>query len=210
MSDLSGLLVPSIGIALIVYASTNIDDLLILAVFFADPRVRVGAVIVGRFIGLAALVLASGACALLALVIPAEWIALLGLLPLLLGLRALRALRTHRDDESSVEALSAAAAKNKIQHSFSSQSFTVAGVTLANGGDNLSIYIPLFASAPHAVGIYVAVFAVMTALWCALGYLVVNNPLFGSQVRRYGHLLLPVVLIALGVYILAGAAPLVR
>src|SRR5262245_14805097 len=72
LTGLSASLASSIGIAVIVYASTNIDDLLILAVFFADPRVHVGAVVAGRFIGLAALVLASGAAALLALVIPAE------------------------------------------------------------------------------------------------------------------------------------------
>jgi cadmium resistance protein CadD (predicted permease) len=60
------------------------------------------------------------------------------------------------------------------------------------------------------VPIYIAVFAVMTAVWCALGYLVVNNPLIGSHVRRYGHVLLPVVLIALGLYILSGAVALIR
>ena len=42
----------------------------------------------------------------------------------------------------------------------------------------------------------------MTAVWCALGYPVVNNPLLGTYIRRYGHMLLPVVLIALGLYIL--------
>jgi cadmium resistance protein CadD (predicted permease) len=93
---------------------------------------------------------------------------------------------------------------------FTSQALSVAGVTLANGGDNFGIYIPLFATAPAAIPIYIAVFAVMTAVWCALGYLVVNNPLIGSQVRRYGHVLLPIVLIALGLYILSGAMALMR
>ncbi len=50
----------------------------------------------------------------------------------------------------------------------------------------------------------------MTAVWCALGYLVVNNPLIGDRIRRHGHVLLPVVLISLGLYILAGAVALIR
>ena len=208
---MSGSLASATGIALVVYASTNIDDLLVLAVFFADPRVRLGAVIVGRFIGLAALVLASAAAALLALVIPAEWVALLGVVPLFLGLRLLPALRGNREDEQSgAEGLRAADAKDKPRHGFTSQALSVAGVTLANGGDNLGVYIPLFATSPDAIAIYVVVFAVMTAVWCALGYLVVNNPLIGSQIRRYGHVLLPIVLIALGIYILSGAVALVR
>lgn len=202
-------LLPAAGIAVVVYASTNIDDLLILAVFFADPRVRIGAVIAGRFIGLAVLVLLSAGAALLAMAVPAEWIALLGLVPLVLGLRLLPALSGKGGDaDAGPEAASAGDAPPR--RGFIAQAFTVAGVTLANGGDNLGVYIPLFATAPQAIITYVLVFAVMTAAWCALGYLAVNNPLIGSRIRRHGHVLLPVVLIALGLYILSGAFGLIR
>jgi cadmium resistance protein CadD (predicted permease) len=68
----------------------------------------------------------------------------------------------------------------------------------------------LFATAPSAVPVYVSVFAAVTAIWCLLGYLLVNNPLVGAGVRRHGHLALPLVLIALGAYILSGAAGLFR
>ncbi|RPJ46622.1 MAG: cadmium resistance transporter [Betaproteobacteria bacterium] len=201
----------AIGIAFVVYVSTNIDDLLILAVFFADLRMRAGAVIVGRFIGLAVLVLASAAAALLALAVPEGWIALLGCVPLFLGLRLLPALLDRRGDgDNGGEEPGTAAAQGTLQRGFIAQALAVAGVTLANGGDNLGVYIPLFATAPQAIAIYVAVFAVMTAAWCALGYAIVNNPLIGSRIRRHGHVLLPVVLISLGLYILSGAAVLIR
>lgn len=198
------------GIALVVYVSTNIDDLLILAVFFADPQVRVGAVVAGRFLGLAVLVLASAAAALLAMAVPGEWIALLGLVPLALGLRLLPALfgRNGDADEETEEAL--AGAHQPARRGFTAQSLTVAGVTLANGGDNLGVYIPLFATAPQSIITYIVVFAAMTAVWCALGYLVVNNPLIGDRIRRHGHVLLPVVLITLGLYILSDAVDLIR
>jgi len=98
-------LLSAAGIAVLVYASTNIDDLLILAVFFADPRARIGAVIAGRFIGLAVLVLVSAGAALLAMAmamaVPGEWIALLGLVPLVLGLRLLPGLWGKGNDAST-------------------------------------------------------------------------------------------------------------
>ncbi len=81
----------------------------------------------------------------------------------------------------------------------------MAGVTVANGGDNLGVYIPLFASNPGAIPVYAVIFAAMTGIWCAAGYALVNNPMAGSYVRRYGHLLPPFVLIALGAYILSDA-----
>ncbi|MPZ44913.1 MAG: cadmium resistance transporter [Betaproteobacteria bacterium] len=199
-----------IGIAALVYASTNLDDLLILAVFFADPRVRAGAVVAGRFIALAVLVLASGAAALLALAVPEEWIALLGLVPLILGMRLLLALFREGSDGESEENEAAAKVENASRSGFAAQMLAVAGVSLANDGDNLGVYIPLFAATPSAIPIYVVVFAVMTIVFCALGYLVVNNPLIGRYIRRYGDVLLPVVLIPLGLFILSDALPLLR
>lgn len=203
-------LLPAMVIAVAVYASTNIDDLLILAVFFADPQVRVGAVVAGRFLGLAVLVVASAVAALLAMAVPGEWIALLGLVPLALGLRLLPALfgRNGDADVETEEAL--AGARQPARRGFTAQSLTVAGVTLANGGDNLGVYIPLFATAPQSIITYIVMFAAMTAVWCALGYLVVNNPLIGARIRRHGHVLLPVVLITLGLYILSDAVDLIR
>ena len=197
---LGGTLFSASVIAVTVYALTNIDDLLLLAVFFADPAVRIGAVVAGRYLGLLLLLAVSVAAALLALAISPQWVALIGIVPLLLGLRLLVALRRSGDDEDG----EGSAAPIAARRGFWMQAATVAGVTVANGGDNLGVYIPLFAAAPAAIAIYIAVFSSMTILWCALGYALVNNPLLGHRVRRYGHVLLPVVLIGLGLYVLSG------
>lgn len=53
-------------------------------------------------------------------------------------------------------------------------------------------------------------FAVMTGLWCAAGFKLVNNALIGRHIRRYGHIILPVVLIVIGAWILRGASALFR
>jgi len=204
-------LLSTIGIGIVVFASTNIDDIFVLAAFFADSRVRRRSVVVGQFLGVGALVLASALAAMLALAIPEGWVALLGLVPLFLGLRRLLMLRRGvGGKQGNVEAHLTQDKEHMAEHRFHSHLLTVAAVTAANGGDNLGVYIPLFATAPDSVGAYALIFAAMTAIWCALGYALVNNRVLGGPIRRYGQVALPFVLIALGICILSDALVLFR
>lgn len=196
----------TIGIAIVAFASTNIDDMFVLVAFFADPRYRRRSVVVGQVLGMAALVCVSAAAALLALTVPAGWVALLGFVPLLLGLRQLWVLRRRgAAQDGDLEERRLRDQEHRAEHRFHSQVLTVAAVTVANGGDNLAVWIPLFAVTLGAIATYAVVFAGMTALWCALGFLLVSNRLLGGPIRRYSHLVLPVVLVALGIHILSGA-----
>ncbi|MDO9319337.1 MAG: cadmium resistance transporter [Gammaproteobacteria bacterium] len=187
----------SIGTA--VFASTNIDDLFLLAAYFANPQIRRRAIVAGQFLGIGALILASVLAAVFALALPEGWVALLGLVPLLLGVRALLALRSA--EEESAEA-------DNVQSNvrgWIAQALSIAGVTIANGGDNAGVYVPLFMNASESIVTYVLIFAVLTGVWCALGHALVNHRVLGSVIKRYGHLALPFVLMALGLYILSGA-----
>ncbi|MFH5877773.1 cadmium resistance transporter [Arthrobacter sp. NA-172] len=75
----------------------------------------------------------------------------------------------------------------------------VVAVTVANGGDNISVYIPLFHSlGPIAAATTGLTFAVMVAVWCAAGYWLTAHPKVGALCRRAGHWVIPVVYIALG------------
>lgn len=203
--------VSDLGIGIAVFASTNIDDILLLAAFFADPRLRHRSIVVGQYLGIGALVLASASAALLALALPDGWVALLGVVPLLLGLGKLPALRTDAiGGESGSEEHRLQDQEHNAERGLRSQVLAVASVTVANGGDNVGVYVPLFATALEAIATYALTFAVMTGVWCALGYLLVNNRILGGTIRRYGHAALPIVLIALGVYILSGALVLLH
>ncbi len=202
---------PDLAIAIVVFASTNIDDVFLLAAFFADSRLRQRAIVLGQYLGIGALVLVSALAALSALALPSGWVAILGIVPLLLGINKLRALRTDTagtqgDSKAGVIQDQAQNARRGLR----SQALAVASVTVANGGDNVGVYVPLFATDLAAIATYVFTFAVMTGIWCALGYALVNNKVLGSTIRRYGHRVLPVVLIALGVYILSGTLVLLR
>lgn len=199
-------IVTVLGIAVVAFVSTNIDDILLLSAFFADDHLRTRSVVLGQFAGIAALVVTSAVCALAALVVPEGWTSLLGLAPLAIGLWKLPSVWRRRNNEAEEGAPhDQELAAQRRTHS---QVLAVALVTVANGGDNLAVYIPLFAKQPAALPIYAAVFAVMTGVWCGLGYLLVNNRIIGARMRRFGRVALPFALMALGLYILSGVRTL--
>jgi cadmium resistance protein CadD (predicted permease) len=177
-----------LALAITLFASTNVDDLVVLIGFFADRRFRVRDIVAGQFAGVAALFLVSAVGSLLSLVISRTYLGLLGILPIVIGIRKLSDLRQD-----------ASAPENSGQGS-------VAGVTLvtiANGGDNIGIYVPAFAVHSGAeIGVIAMVFVAMTALWCMLAHWMVNHRRFGAPLRRYGHIFAPLVLIGLGIVII--------
>jgi cadmium resistance protein CadD (predicted permease) len=191
-------------VGVVVFVTTDIDDLVVLAVLFADPQLRNRAIVVGQLLGIGALVATSAVSAAAALAIPSGWTALLGFAPLLLGLRKLL-----RDKAGKDEAI-VHKGPQRTRENIYSQTLAVSSITIANGGDNLGVYIPLFASAPRIAPLYALIFAAMTVIWCLIGYGIVNNPWLGQHIPRYRHIALPFVLIALGLYILSGALVLFR
>ena len=200
-----------IFVGFVVFVFTNIDDLFVVSAFFADPRLARSSVIIGQFVGIGALVLLSTLAALFSVAIPASWIALLGVVPLFLGLYKLKDLQLFSTQEFHD------AGEKKLQNQAPiaegrqpSQILAIATVTIANGGDNLGAYIPLFAKTPQGILIYALVFALMTTIWCRLAFLIVNHRRWRYPIHRYGHVALPFVLIALGFYILSDAAVLFR
>jgi cadmium resistance protein CadD (predicted permease) len=192
-----------LSVSLTVFASTNLDDLVLLAAWFADPTLRARTIVLGQLLGIGALVAASAAAALLALAVPDGWPALLGVVPFGIGVSKAWALRRPavNDDEDDARPAPASARW---------QAFAVAAVTIANGGDNLAVYIPLFAQQPAHIPLHAAAFALMTLLWCALSRALVTHRAIGERLRRHGHVVVPVVLMALGLWILADARVLLR
>ncbi len=194
----------TVVVGIMLFASTNIDDIFLTMAFFADPRLDRRAVVAGKFLGIGGLVAASIAAAACAVAVPPEWVALLGLAPLGLGLHRLwSAWRTPPAPLDESDAVPTAAG------SLVAQICSVAGVTAANGGDNLGVYVPVFTEDFTAIPTFTAIFAVMTGLWCVGGNLLVNHRLIAAKMRRLASRLLPWVLIVLGLCILAGARGLV-
>lgn len=183
----------AVATAAVAFAATNIDDIFVLMLFFAGSArgFKRWQIVSGQYLGFAALVSLSLVGYFARFVAPEEWIGLLGILPILIGLKKLWELKKGAHEEAQV--------KREAAHAV----FTVAAVTFANGGDNLGIYTPLFAgSTPFQLVTTLIVFFIMVALWCALGYVLGRHPAISRTLDKYGHILVPFVLIALGFYIM--------
>jgi cadmium resistance protein CadD (predicted permease) len=182
---------PLLALAVTLFVSTNFDDLIVVIGFFADRRFRTRDIVAGQYAGLTVLFLVSAAGSLLSLVIPGVYLGLLGIFPIVIGIRKLSGLRHDASEPQNNSPGSVAG---------------VALVTIANGGDNIGVYMPAFVvHSGSEIGVIAMVFVAMTALWCMLAHWMVNRPGLGAPLRRYGHILSPLVLIGLGILILRHA-----
>ena len=197
-----------VGQAVGMFAVTNIDDLLVLVLFFgqvAGNRGAVTPVVAGQYLGFAAILSASILGAVGANLLPASAIPYLGLLPLTLGVRA--AWTAWRDRGGGWDAEQA----RPVSGEAGPRVWQVTAVTLANGGDNIAVYVPVFAVAgAGGMAVYTAVFLVGVALWCAAARFLATRPVIARALARWGHILLPIVLIAIGLVILVDGAAVGR
>ncbi len=189
------------------FVSTNIDDIFLLIVFFSNVlRYPPYQVVIGQYIGIGLLVAISIIFSLVSLVIPSFLIGLLGFVPIIIGIKKL--IEKHNKEKlMRIDSTNTNSFKNinKKKSSTSLLSFvSVPAVTVSNGGDNLGIYTPLFAvnnSIDHII-IFIVIFMIMTALWCSIGFYLVNHSFLANRIQRIGHIVLPFVLIGLGLYII--------
>ena len=179
------------------FAATNIDDIIVLSLFFArgaGQRGTTARILAGQYLGfagilVAAILVTTGAGAFL----PPAAIPYFGLIPLGLGLwAAWEAWRGDGDDDDEAKV-----AGKKVGVG------TVAGVIFANGGDNIGVYTPVFLSVePLAVVAYCVIFLALVAVLVALARFVATRPPIAEVLERFEHILFPIVLIGLGIVIL--------
>lgn len=177
------------------FISTNIDDIFLLILFYLNTRFNEFEIVAGQLTGIISLTAVSLAVSLLGLLIDKMYIGLFGLIPIYLGLRALWKL-TKREESEAPVAIDAVQTRN-------SNTLAIAGITFANGGDNIGIYVPLFATLAWWEKVtMVIVFLVMTLLWCLIAKYLTKHPYVAKGLNKSGHVLTPFLLILLGIYIL--------
>lgn len=191
MDALAGTLAAAVGM----FAGTNIDDLLVLAVLFLSGRAtgapRPWQIWAGQSIGFAVLVALSLLAALGLAVVPDAWVGLLGLVPFTLGAYGLlRAIRTHGTAAVRVSAVPAGGL------------WSVAMLTIGNGADNLAVYPPVFRTVgAGSVALTIVVFGAGVAVWCLAGSWLGSHKKVIALIERYGHWIVPSVFMAIGVII---------
>lgn len=188
-----------VGEAAGLFAITNVDDILVLSLFFGRSAGRHGAarqIAAGQYAGFTALLVLTVGAAYGATFLPEPAIAYLGLLPLALGLRAAwQAWKGHqRSEDGEQQAKPSRDGPRTLQ---------VATVAFANGSDNIGAYLPVFAKTGiTGITVYVVVFLVLVGIWCAAGWYFATRPVVVKVLGRWGRILHPLVLIALGLFIL--------
>jgi cadmium resistance transport/sequestration family protein len=183
------------------FVATNLDDIMILTIFYSQvsPTFRTKHIILGQYLGFSVLILLSLPGFFGSFVIPRTWIGLIGLLPIAI---ALQMLIRHQNNEVWTNSL-------QIQNNstlawvLSPQIYHVAAVTFANGGDNIGVYIPLFASTTlYGLGTILSTFYLLVAVWCYVAYQLTRYAPLANILHRYGKIAVPYILISLGLYIL--------
>ncbi|WP_346962074.1 cadmium resistance transporter [Clostridium sp.] len=218
-------MISTIITAFISFASTNIDDIFILMLFFSQINngVEKRHIIIGQYLGIILLITISIIGALGVSLIPSEYVGLLGLVPIYLGVKAyIDHKKDHKKDHKNNVDISQRQIQNSedlelrkitdikeegilsfVMKFINPSAVKVLGLTFANGADNIGIYIPLFSSMSlRDIFITVIVFMFLTALWCFIGMKLAEYSLIQRIIEKYKNIFIPIVFIGLGIFIL--------
>jgi cadmium resistance transport/sequestration family protein len=196
-------LITAISTGVAAFIATNIDNILILTLLFSQVNTlfRRRHIVVGQYLGFSLLLLASLPGFFGNYIVPLTSIRLLGLVPVVLGLSCW--LKSDEEDDSvSVEINSEHSNTSFWKSWLSPQTYSVAAVTIANGSDNIGIYMPLFANSRlEGLLVILSVFLALVGVWCYAAYQLTNLPAIAQLLTGYGSAFVPCVLIELGVFI---------
>jgi cadmium resistance protein CadD (predicted permease) len=186
------------GRAAAAFTVTNLDAFVVLTLLFASSRStgvpRPAQILAGQCLGFAAWVGVSVLAAAGLRLVPDQWVGLLGLLPIALGVHGL--LRARQRDTTYLPATG---------------TLSVAGLTAANGVDNVTVYVLLFAGLPpNSELLTIATFLTLLAGLCAAAALIGGHKKVATLVGAGGRWLIPVVFILIGGWVLARSAALAR
>ncbi len=186
--------------ATIAFTSTNVDDLFILMALFLQTGsgIKSNNIVLGQYLGIVTLITLSLAGVFLGLIVPTAYIGLLGLFPIYMGIQKLWRHYVQKRDDDDADG----ASKAKAAGSMLTQILSVAAITIANGGDNIGIYVPFFsAKSFEEMALTVSIFLALTGVWLFTARYLTKHPILAGTLQR----VVPAVfllLIGLGVYIM--------
>jgi cadmium resistance transport/sequestration family protein len=194
-------LITAIPAGVAAFVATNIDDIVILTLLFAqvNTSLRSRHIVAGQYLGFTVLVAISLLGFFGNFMLPSVWMDVSGFIPIAIGLNRLVNLEENNSDEQPAMRSSVSF---PIRSLLSPQTYSVAAITFANGGDNIGIYMPLFANTQlTSLLVILSVFFVLVGVWCYAAYLLTHQKAIALIIDRYGNSLVPFLLIGLGVYI---------
>ena len=198
-----------VGVATAAFLATNVDNTVVTAALVAGaPLDRAHRIAAGQVVGFVGIVcIAAAAAALLFEFSPAA-VGLLGFVPLAIGVRGLVGLLA-RPNPAGEPMRSRWRRRPATERAVGRSLMSAALVTLASGGDNLAVYIPLFrqggASRLAAIAlVFVAGEIGVTAAILASG----RHPRARVVMTRLGAVAVPLLLCGVGILVLVSAGTL--
>lgn len=214
-------LVSAVTVGAATAMATTFDDHIYLAMFFSrtNRQLRPLHIVVGEYVGFSLLIGISLSGFLLGRLVDGAWLGLLGLLPISIGVNTLLARQGREESAPSLSACSGSERGRSLSQDHSvpprrrpltlwralrdRRTYQVSAVTIANGGNNIAIYIPLFASSSlPRLGVILLVCYAAIGLWCFNSWFLIRQPHTAVVMTRVVARLVPFVLIALGLSIL--------
>lgn len=177
------------------FVGTNIDDMIINTFFFsfAKGKRAIRKIVLGKYLGTGILILISIIGSLGLKMIPLDYVKYLGFVPICLGVKEL--IGGGSDDSEEDPCVADSNHSNLL--------WNVAVVTIANGADNIGVYVPVFTKfSMDQYLVFMVVFAFMTAIWCMIGYRASKVPFYENMINKYKMFIVPLVYFCLGLYIL--------
>ena len=252
-------MISAIITAFVSFASTNIDDIFVLMLFFSQvgKAIKKGHIIIGQYLGITTLLIISTMGAIGLNLIPHQYTGLLGIIPILLGIKewlkyrkdekkivnitvednhiienseintleikeiietevqvkslTLKEICNPKDnviDELNIDRVQRQITKNeKIKIMLSKwihpTIINVFLVTIANGADNIGVYIPLFTTLDsYELIVTIVIFLSLIGVWCFVAEALINIPSVKHTIQKYKNIIVPVVFIIIGIFIL--------
>lgn len=181
------------------FISSDLDDIVVLTLLFTQAeKYQKYQIVLGQLLGIGGLVVFSllidyGLSFLISGLL--KW---MGFLPIFLGIKYWfdYYFRSKTDNSSLPQSI-------KYNRSAIIKILSICLLTISNGADNIGIYVPLFSQYNQTETVLIiVVYAIMTLVWCFIGYKLANLPVLKEKIEEYRKWVIPLIFIALGIYIL--------
>ena len=175
------------------FLSTSLDNLLLLIGFYGSPGYGIRSSTLAYVLAVAIVAGLAFVLGGVADAVPAPYLGYLGIIPIALGLYHLFRLVLPMEDVLEV-----------ADRGGPARFWPVLMVMLANSGDSLAVYLSIFADTRRGYEPLIVATMLAGALGiCGLARWLVNRQAVSGAIRRVGRYALPVLLIAIGIYVLA-------
>lgn len=183
--------------AVAAFVATGIDEIFVLTILFVHGKKKksIKDVYIGQQIAMIVLLAISLLAVFGITLISEKWVGVLGILPIIQGIRIL--INGDDDDEGEEGEII------KKTRKFNSLILSVALIAIAGGGEELSIYIPYFASlSTKDLIITLVIFNLLVPIWCTVCRKISSIKHVQETVFKYERFLVPIVFVGLGVFVL--------